>query len=608
MENSDEIIRDSTGPATDLLQNSSNDSHIVVDPVRLIDTPGSRTTSNTVSRTGSYVRIPTTSELSYKEPDGFDVTGNNSNEEPTIDLRGLTYVSAPDHLNCPICQSPFVNPYTTSCGHTFCMDCIFETLRSPIGKRCPLDRTILHVNLDDHEDDENNINNNRDENDSDNIEELNEQRNSQDTGLNEDLYPSPIIIANIVDDLHVYCINRDRGCDWIGSRWEIKIHAMNECPYTRFECGRNKSIRDENGVIIGKQICKELTQRRFLMESADADDDEEEDEEEAEKQENEENENEDNKSVNDNESTESTDDKDGPPCPHEPIECTKCSKTITKATEEFHLENECTKNLKLCNGCNLEFPIKIFEKHENYCEKVYVKCPGNKYGCDWKGIREVLNTIHQNQCVFLKLSGYLNKQDDKIKELTNENKHLQSQLSIMLDSIVQGRMTNLGYALQIEEIEQNRTNSDLFNSYSSNSGANGRRRRGGSTAAGGGIGSRSGGNVLDSLIDEDYIHLVMEFGRLRTDVEKIRPMSQELDLTKQIVTGLGNDTGYLKDELNSQRLLMNSLRQQMQFMMVDRRRSRMSMYNLSSSSNMTSNSNNNSDNESQEISRLSTKL
>ncbi|GMF92341.1 unnamed protein product [[Candida] boidinii] len=85
-------------------------------------------------------------------------------------------------------------------------------------------------------------------------------------------------------------------------------------------------------------------------------------------------------------------------------------------------------------------------------------------------------------------------------------------------------------------------------------------------------------------------------------------MSQELDLTKQIVTGLGNDTGYLKDELNSQRLLMNSLRQQMQFMMVDRRRSRMSMYNLSSSSNMTSNSNNNSDNESQEISRLSTKL
>ncbi|GMF05620.1 unnamed protein product [[Candida] boidinii] len=100
----------------------------------------------------------------------------------------------------------------------------------------------------------------------------------------------------------------------------------------------------------------------------------------------------------------------------------------------------------------------------------------------------------------------------------------------------------------------------------------------------------------------------MEFGRLRTDVEKIRPMSQELDLTKQIVTGLGNDTGYLKDELNSQRLLMNSLRQQMQFMMVDRRRSRMSMYNLSSSSNMTSNSNNNSDNESQEISRLSTKL
>ncbi|GME69068.1 unnamed protein product [[Candida] boidinii] len=604
MENSDEIIRDA----------SSNDLHIVPDLVRVANDRQRQHTSGTsssiVSRTGSYVRIPTSSESLYKEPDGFDVTGNNSNEEPTIDLRGLTYVSAPDHLNCPICQSPFVNPYTTSCGHTFCMDCIFETLRSPIGKRCPLDRTILNVNLDEDENEHNTTTNNEDNN-SDITDELNEPRNSQEAGLNEDLFPSPIIIANIVDDLHVFCINKDRGCDWIGSRWEIKIHAMNECPYTRFECGRNKSIRDENGVIIGKEVCKELTQRRFLKDDGDI---EENNEEEIEKEEteSEDDENQDKKSTNDNdnESTESGDDNDGPPCPHEPIECTKCSKTITKAAEEFHLENECTKNVKLCNGCNLEFPIKIFEKHENYCEKVYVKCPGNKYGCDWKGIREVLNTIHQNQCVFLKLSGYLNKQDDKIKQLTNENKHLQSQLSIMLDSIVQGRMTNLGYALQIEEIEQNRTNSDFFNSYSGNGSGNGRRRRGGATATGGigSIGGRSGGNVLDSLIDEDYIHLVMEFGRLRTDVEKIRPMSQELDLTKQIVTGLGNDTGYLKDELNSQRLLMNSLRQQMQFMMVDRRRSRMSMYNLSSSSNMTSNSNNNSDNESQEISRLSTKL
>lgn len=134
------------------------------------------------------------------------------------DIRGITYKSLTDHLNCPICQQPFINPLTTICGHTFCKECIYECFRMAKGNNrsagstlnnsiseerkgnCPLDRTPL---------DAANIN---------------------------DLFPTPLIVTNLIDELKVYCLNKERGCEWIGTRWELEHHVTDTCGYTGVRC------------------------------------------------------------------------------------------------------------------------------------------------------------------------------------------------------------------------------------------------------------------------------------------------------------------------------------------------------------------------------------
>ena len=51
----------------------------------------------------------------------------DTNDSP--DIRNAKYKSPTDHLNCPICQQPFINPLTTICGHTYCKECIYECFK-----------------------------------------------------------------------------------------------------------------------------------------------------------------------------------------------------------------------------------------------------------------------------------------------------------------------------------------------------------------------------------------------------------------------------------------------------------------------------------------------
>ncbi|KAG7787130.1 hypothetical protein KL910_003792 [Ogataea haglerorum] len=390
---------------------------------------------------------------------GYDMT--DSLDEAPIDLRTLVYVSIPEHLNCPICQLPFINPYTTICGHTFCRTCILETFKSPLGNKCPLDRIELNYTEDRQEAEEKNYN---------------------------DIFPAPIILSNITDDLQVRCLNASRGCKWVGPRWSIKQHLVNSCDHTRFPCEHEL----DNG-----QVCGQLTERRFL----------------------------------------------GEKCPHKLFECAKCGDNINAVAEEHHLKNECAKNFHKCNGCNLEFPEKTFENHESYCEKIHVRCPGKQYGCEWRGSREVLTQIHSLECVFVKLSGYFELQETKINDLADENKLLRSQISTILDSITQGKMTNLGYSLQLEEIMDRDRSADP-------------------------------GRLFDSLQDKDYVQLMMEFEMLRTEFNRLRSLASEFELHKQLVTAVANENIQIKDELHNQTAALSSMRQQIQFMLLDRRRLR----------------------------------
>lgn len=121
--------------------------------------------------------------------------------------------------------------------------------------------------------------------------------------------------------------------------------------------------------------------------------------------------------------------------------------------------------------------------------------------------------------------------------LRRENRTLSTQLSTVLDSVVQGKITNVGYTLNVEEVgcqRQNKKNDK-------------------------------------NLLDEDYLHLVMEFERLRTDFERVRPIVADFQQQQQIITNLANSSSHYREEINAQRVAINSLRQQLQFLLVERR-------------------------------------
>ncbi|GMG20837.1 unnamed protein product [Ambrosiozyma monospora] len=535
---------------------------------------------------------------------GIDITTSESPGpgimSKLIDLRTLHYVSTPEHLNCPICQCPFINPYTTICGHTFCKACIVEALKSPMGSKCPLDRTELwwhgqNQNCDEKgngfddpvvnafietfiedEDPDNpevqqaianyhngsvrqrravwrlfnsvettveesdepitseivrNLLLHPSEGDQSQEEDNNNEEYDEDES-NDDIFPAPIIISNITDDLQVYCCNEERGCDWIGPRWNIQSHVLDECGFTRFVCGKVK---------LDGSICRVLTQRRFLADDADSTEN------------NNGNDDEPIEGQTDNGNKNKTSKNKQQGCPHDLFPCEKCSKMVSQVDLEWHLDTECDENHLKCHGCSLEIPKKSFKKHEDTCVKIHIECPGSIYGCDWRGRRDLLEEVHVKQCVFVKLTNYFESQQTKMDKLTEEKTVLKNQLSTVLDSVIQGRLTNLGYPLQVEEVNSNSGGSNPNNISSAMQN----------------LSTRLSNIGLD---DADYVHLVLEFERLRADMERLRPMMAEFEINKQIVNSLVNENAQLKDELTSHRMALNSVKQQIQFMLLERRR------------------------------------
>lgn len=382
-------------------------------------------------------------------------TGYNfiSDKESPVDIVLLQYTSPHDHLNCPVCQVPFTNPYTTLCGHTFCRTCIEESLKIT-GMRCPLDRTELDL---------------------DNA---------------HDVYPSPVIIKNLLDELEVRCLNVKRGCNWEGPRWEIKKHLVTDCDYTKFEC-------------LSDPECGILTERRFL------------------------------------------DDSTG--CVHKVQKC-DCGTEVQIFKMLDHLENECDLKTVPCNGCNLSFTKKEMEEHESCCSKQYIKCEAAKFGCDWKGTKLLFETVHERTCQFIKLSAYLTAQDSKITKLTTVNSSLQTQVSMILDSVIQGKVNNLGHGLLYDEVNAASQALD-FSNFPEN---------------------------------DENLRMFMEVEKLKLTLANLEVSTQDIN-NQNFVNGLVNENLRMKEELSFVKNSMSNIRQQLHFLMMERRRSVAPIYSNYSS-------------------------
>lgn len=421
------------------------------------------------------------SDLDSGESESYDTTKINNYttcfnlttlaDKP--DYRNLKYKGSTEHLNCPICQQPFINPLTTVCGHTFCKECIYECFKmskdnrasEPLKGCCPLDRTPLDA-----------------------------------TNIN-DLFPTPLLIINLVDDLKVYCLNRERGCEWNGCRWELEHHVISDCGYTGVVCNGTRHNDEESKA----NRCTELVERRFK---------------------------------------ENDQDKDC--CVHKLYQCAHCNVQVTKITEEDHLNTECLFNYQTCDLCSNDMILqKHLAKHQENCSKMgKLQCPASKIGCKWVGNNEPSLEIHlqKNNCQLNQLLPYFEAMDSKILELSKDNEFLQKQINKILDSIIQGKVTNLGYNEPIEEINKF---PKLF----------------------------SDGEDQDKLIYVNY-----ELDRLKFELdEKVLPYinreNQSANERQNIMNGLVNDNFMMKDDLNLQRVLVNSLRKQLQFLLFKNRSS-----------------------------------
>jgi hypothetical protein len=105
------------------------------------------------------------------------------------------------NLICSICQSPFIEPITVSCQHTFCLACFSEHLSSDlIGEssekaKCPLCNTIIDLH-----------------------------------------WTQSKIVSLMCEELKVYCYKRREGCTWCSERQLLDSHIKKTCDYAVRSC------------------------------------------------------------------------------------------------------------------------------------------------------------------------------------------------------------------------------------------------------------------------------------------------------------------------------------------------------------------------------------
>lgn len=135
---------------------------------------------------------------------------------PSYDYVGPVNAS----LECAICRQPFDNPaMAPTCQHIFCTICILRALE--LSPTCPIDRSPLSLDV---------------------------------------LAEAPRIIQQMVQELPVFCPNKDRGCPVQCERGLLAGHLKGACG-GRARRERSPSVKGKERAVEGEvevcELCRE---------------------------------------------------------------------------------------------------------------------------------------------------------------------------------------------------------------------------------------------------------------------------------------------------------------------------------------------------------------
>ena len=255
----------------------------------------------------------------------------------------------PDRVVCITCKFPSKEPYKTECcGHIFCKSCLDkqEETKKFINYACPVCREEVKFKI------------------------------FHDKGIERE-----------IKGLHVYCTNKEQGCEWQGELNDINNHLGNRdgCQFEEVKCFNE---------------CGKMTERRYLTSHVETE------------------------------------------CPRRKVNCQYCHDTGEHQFIEGQHKEECPKLPLSCHyRCGVDnIPRDELKEHTDRCSLEMVKCEFHSVGCKAmiarkdkeEHNREMMSehlqlSVVVNQCNVQNLQDVtqqLNQLNDDHRKLKNEYKQL----------------------------------------------------------------------------------------------------------------------------------------------------------------------------------------
>ncbi|OZJ03895.1 hypothetical protein BZG36_03953 [Bifiguratus adelaidae] len=190
------------------------------------------------------------------------------------------------------------------------------------------------------------------------------------------LKPAATIINNMVNELLVYCPQKEQGCVYSCQRQWIGHHLREECLYVFQACQLEE--------------CHEKILKKDLSDHVEN-------------------------------------------CPQRKVECALCHDKMRFKNYESHRQ-VCPAEDVQCQHCKMEMPRGEHEKHLLECQELIIPCLYADLGCSWTGLRKERGE-HLLDCLYEKLKGYFAIQKSKEEAMKKEIKHLRASQETMSHSI-----------------------------------------------------------------------------------------------------------------------------------------------------------------------------